>query len=159
MSLGTIGDVTTILPNTHYHGDAFYSQYAGRVNIPLNQGEQLNLIGYSNGAVLSAQTALAIANGGQYMNHLVLIGAPIASDLLNALQSNSNIGAVHIVNLTAQGDPTYAGMSNFELVSDFPTIAGQFGSGTGHFYYAPSGAEGDARRADLANDIKSMGLK
>lgn len=119
------------------------------------------MIGYSWGAAMSAQAALTVAASGQRVDNVVLIGAPITQGLLNALQSNPNIGSVQIINLTAQGDPIYAGMSNSQLLSSAPTLGSQFLSGNaeGHFYYAGSDAVGDQRRQDLANGIRASGLK
>ena len=136
-----------------------YSANAGKVYVPA--GEQLNLIGYSWGAALSAQAALSIAASGQRVDNVVLIGAPVTQELLNALQNNPNIGAVQTFNLTAQGDPIYAGMSNLSLLASVPSLAYQFASGgaTGHFYYTGSDSTGDQRRQDLANSIRSSGLK
>ncbi len=60
---------------------------------PLTEGEQFNMAGYSYGSVLQAQAALKLANGGQVIDNLVLIGSPISdkSDLMKQLKSNSNI--------------------------------------------------------------------
>ena len=84
--------------------------------------------------------------------------------MLDALRNDPNIGTVHTIDLTAQGDPIYAGMSNLDLALSSPKlgyqfVSGQFGEVAGHFYYAGSGATGDQRRQDLANDIASRGLK
>jgi hypothetical protein len=62
---------------------------------------------------------------------------------------------------TGQGDPIRAGMTTGELALAVPTLAQQFfsGNGEGHFYYAGSGAVGDARRQSLANQLARSGLK
>ncbi len=44
---------------------------------PLAKGEQFNLSGYSTGSVTMAQAALLLANEGQVIDNLVLIGTPI----------------------------------------------------------------------------------
>jgi hypothetical protein len=77
------------------------------------------------------------------------------------LRSNPNIGSVHTIDLTAQGDPIHAGMSDLELLTSLPKLIYQFGSGeaNGHFYYAGEGPVGDQRRQDLANQIRASGLK
>lgn len=140
-------------------GPSFYAANAQRVSVPT--GEQLNLIGYSWGAAISAQAALSVAASGQRVDNVVLIGAPVTQGLLDALRTNPNIGAVHTIDLTAQGDPIHAGMSNLELLSSIPRLGYQFGSGeaSGHFYYAGTGTVGDERRQDLANGIRASGLK
>lgn len=65
-------------------------------NNPLAVGEQLNLAGYSYGSVLQAHAALKLANGGTYIDNLILVGSPISSKskLFNQLQKNENIGKV-----------------------------------------------------------------
>jgi hypothetical protein len=159
LSSGFVVDAATVpLIKTNF-GPEFYSQNANRVSVPA--GEQLNLIGYSWGAAVSAQVALSIAASGQRVDNVVLIGAPVTQGLLDALQNNPNIGSVHVINLTEQGDPITAGMSNPQLIASVPTLADQFFSGnaTGHFYYTGSDAAGDQRRQDLANSIRSSGLK
>jgi RHS repeat-associated protein len=159
ISTGFVTDALSVpLLNTDL-GQSFYSANAHQVSVPA--GEQLNLIGYSWGAAISAQAALSIAASGQRVDNVVLVGAPITQGLLNALQNNPNIGAVHVFNLTAQGDPVYAGMSETSLVASVPTLGQQFLSGdaSGHFYYTGADAAGDQRRQDLANGIAAEGLK
>lgn len=60
---------------------------------PLKEGEQFNLAGYSYGSVLQAQAALKLADSGQTIDNLVLIGSPISdkSDLMKQLKNNKNI--------------------------------------------------------------------
>ncbi len=152
-------DAALVIKLNKYLGDRTYSRYQGRVHLNLPKGEQLNLIGYSYGSVVAAQTALAIAAGGQRVDNVVLIGAPINQDLLDALKSNKNIGNVHVINLTEKGDPIYAGMPDIEIIKAMPTLIEQQSKGTGHFYYAPETEEGAARRSELAKEIKKMGLE
>lgn len=45
---------------------------------PLKEGEQLNFVGYSYGSVLQAQVALRLAESGQVIDNLVLVGSPIS---------------------------------------------------------------------------------
>ncbi|MEM6817002.1 MAG: hypothetical protein AAF600_21860, partial [Bacteroidota bacterium] len=63
---------------------------------PLEDSEQLNLAGYSYGSVLQAHTALRLANDGQYIDNLILVGSPISSEsrLFRQLKRNKNIGNV-----------------------------------------------------------------
>jgi len=67
----------------------------------LEEGEQLNLVGYSFGSVLQAQVALKLADEGTYIDNLVLIGSPISddSDLFKELNGNKNIGKVTRVDI------------------------------------------------------------
>ena len=109
---------------------------------------------------MSAQAALSVAASGQRVDNVVLVGAPITQGLLDALRTDPNIGAVHIIDLTAQGDPIHAGMSDADLAISW-SLGYQFLSGkaTGHFYYAGEGSVGDQRRQDLANGLAARGLK
>src|SRR5262249_3298121 len=112
------GDLA-ILPMTNtYQGPDFSKQFKG-YSIDVPPGEQLNMIGYSSGATLQAQAALVTAQNGQYVNNLVLIGAPITQSLLDAVRSEPNSGNVQVINLTEFGDPIYAGMSDWELLTAF----------------------------------------
>ncbi len=140
-------------------GTKFYGRYAGRVKLNVPEGQQLNLVGYSHGSIVVAQTALALASGGQRVDNVVLVGAPINRSLLDALQRQQNIGAVHVVDLAQYGDPIYAGMSDAEIVKSVPTLVRQMSEGRGHFHYAPATREGDDRRTKLATEIKGMGLR
>ena len=126
---------------------------------PGAEPEQFNLIGYSYGSLVAAQTANYYANHGQVVDNLVLIGSPIDAGFLASLQANPNIKHVIIKNLTGQGDPISAGMSEGSLLSSTPTLIKQMITGTGHFYYAPDNNVGKSRRADFANEMFSSGLK
>ena len=74
--------------------DATVSMYQQQLkDNPLQEGEQFNMVGYSYGSVLQAQSALRLADSGQVIDNLVLIGSPISdkSDLMKQLKGNSNI--------------------------------------------------------------------
>lgn len=122
---------------------------------------QFNLIGYSYGSMLAAQTAKSYANLGHTIDHLVLIGSPIDSDFLAILKKHKNIKKVSVINLTQYGDPIYAGMSFSELTVNSPKVGLQMinGEGEGHFYYAHVVADSPRRWAELAKRIKNEGLE
>ena len=63
---------------------------------PLGAGEQVNLAGYSYGSILQAHVALRLANSGQKIDNLILVGSPISSNsaLYKDLINNKNIGKV-----------------------------------------------------------------
>ncbi|WP_211461986.1 thioesterase domain-containing protein [Collimonas silvisoli] len=129
-----------------------------------NPSGQFNLIGYSYGSLLAAQTANFYANHGHIVDHLVLIGCPINSGFLNSLVMNKNIKNVIRINLTDAGDPIYAGMSESELVTSVKTLMDQDAAsgtsrGIGHFYFRPDSAEGKERRARLAKYLYDQGLR
>jgi pimeloyl-ACP methyl ester carboxylesterase len=127
------------------------------------RGGQFNLIGYSYGSLVAAQTAAYYADKGQYVNNLVLIGSPISAEFLSQLQSNSNIGNVVVQNLTFNKDPIYAGMPYSELVVSAPLLAYDMVSdpqaGAGHFYYVPNNQTGHVRRTELAQQLYESGLR
>lgn len=88
---------------------------------PLKEGEQFNLAGYSYGSVLQAQAALKLANSGQVIDNLILIGSPISdnSDLYKELSGNKNIK--NILRYDLEGDA----LSNPQDVYDFIRGGGQ----------------------------------
>ncbi len=151
-------DAATIVARNHDRG-GYYSRYKGRVSLNIPEGEQLNFIGYSHGSIVAAQTALAIAEGGQKVDNVALIGAPINQDLLDALQNHDNIGNVIVKDLTDKGDPIYAGMSDAEIIKSAPKLMSQMAKEKGHFYYAGDNAGGQSRRVELANDLKDQGIE
>lgn len=74
--------------------DATVSMYQNHLkDNPLQEGEQFNMAGYSYGSVLQAQAALKLADSGQVIDNVVLIGSPISdkSDLMKQLKGNKNI--------------------------------------------------------------------
>jgi pimeloyl-ACP methyl ester carboxylesterase len=129
-----------------------------------NPSGQFNLIGYSYGSLLAAQTANFYANQGHVVDHLVLIGCPIDSGFLNSLITNKNIKSVIRINLTDADDPLFAGMSQTELMSSAKTLMDQDAAsgttkGIGHFYFRPDSKEGRDRRAALAKYLYDQGLR
>src|SRR5690606_15430757 len=89
---------------------------------PLKEGEQFNLAGYSYGSVLQAQVALKLANSGQVIDNLILIGSPISddSDLYKELSGNKNIK--NVLRYDLEGDA----LSNPQGVYDFLFEGGIF---------------------------------
>jgi pimeloyl-ACP methyl ester carboxylesterase len=122
---------------------------------------QFNLIGYSYGSLLAAQTAKFYANQGHIVDHLVLIGSPIDGTFLANLQANRGIRKVIVIDLKEHGDPIYAGIPQWELIEATPTLAAQMkaGKGKGHFYYAHVTRELPARLDKLAARIVGEGVK
>jgi RHS repeat-associated protein len=89
-----IGRTTEQQPVQNETIDKTVSYYQNELkNNPLDQAEQFNLAGYSYGSVLQAQVALKLANGGQVIDNLILIGSPISdnSELFKQLKDNKNI--------------------------------------------------------------------
>jgi RHS repeat-associated protein len=88
---------------------------------PLAEGEQMNMIGYSFGSVMSAQVALRLADRGQVIDNLVLIGSPISdkSNLYKQLTENKNIK--NVIRYDIKGDA----LSNPQDVYDYLKGIGQ----------------------------------
>lgn len=122
---------------------------------------QFNLIGYSYGSLLAAQTAAYYADQGHVVDHLVLIGSPIDRDFLFALQHNPRIRKVVVINLTQFGDPIFAGMTQGAVAKCMPDIVVQMSNeaGEGHFYYAHTVADSQKRWAALATRLRGEGLR
>jgi hypothetical protein len=130
-----------------------------------NPSPQFNMIGYSYGSLLAAQTAHFYAYNGHIVDHLVLVGSPIDRDFLDDLKRQRNIKNVIIRDLKEYGDPIFAGISQVRLVANWLRIGRQMqktiqtGEGFGHFYYASATPEGARRRRDLARFISRHGIK
>lgn len=122
--------------------------------------EQFNLIGYSYGSSLAAQTALAYAKRGVVVDHLVLIAPPIGPELKAALLASPKI-KVYFVDLREHGDPLYPGISTTELVAATPTLIKQMVAdrGDGHFYYAHDTPDSDDRIRALARQAYHLGVR
>ena len=123
-------------------------------------GSQLNFIGYSYGAIVASIKALSYANVYKgTVDHLVLIGAPINSDLLEAVKTNKYIKNVIVLNLKKHDDPIYAGMSDFEIIGSIKDLVPQMYKGDGHFWYSGSPPIGNDRRRNLAQYLYNQGLR
>lgn len=127
-------------------------------NHPLKKDEQFNLVGYSYGSVLQAQVALKLANSGQTIDNLVLIGSPISdkSELYNQLSNNKNIR--NILRFDLKNDA----LSNPQDVYDFLKGAGQGllqGDKAHHFDAARPGHQADMIIDTIVRWLKMQGVK
>lgn len=122
---------------------------------------QFNLIGYSYGSLLAAQTANFYAKNGHIVDHLVLIGSPIDAKFLAVLKSRKNIKKVIVIDLKNVGDPLYAGMTQLELLSAAAQLGTDMsaGKGQGHFYYAHVVSDSKKRWQALAERLYREGLR
>ena len=126
----------------------------------LTNDEQFNLIGYSWGAVAAAQQAIAMADRGEAVDNLVLIGAPINQSLIDRLERTKGIGKIIYFNLMQKGDPIYPSISDFWILyHGLFTLPGQMQNNTGHFYYSATGVEGTQRRDSLTIQLPDLGLE
>jgi len=124
-----------------------------------NAHKQFNLIGYSYGSLIAAQLAVKYARHGSIVNHLVLIGSPISQYFLNIVKNMKTIKKVIIINLDKHGDPIFAGMDTFYLMTSARTLQKQLDKKEGHFYYAKEGSLGNKRRKELAEELYKLGLR
>ena len=130
-----------------------------------NSSPQFNMIGYSYGSLLAAQTANFYAHNGHLVDHLVLIGSPIDIDFLAYLREQKNIRKIIVRNLTERGDPIFAGMHQSRIFLSLIKLRAQMKKteateiGVGHFYYAGTSTEGGRRRRSLAKSIYDHGLR
>jgi hypothetical protein len=159
VSDGIFEDASSIIFKNQLMDPSDYAKYSGKINLHVPQGGQLNLIGYSWGGVQVSQTALALAYSGVKVDNVVLLGAPINSDLLAGLASHPNIGRVTVINLGEYGDPIYAGMPDYKIIGSVPKLISQMNQGTGHFVYSQKGPIADARRNYLGNILYHNGVR
>ena len=126
-------------------------------------GGDFNMIGYSYGSLLAAQTANFYAKQGVKINNLVLIASPIDASFLDKLKSNKNIEKLLILDLTNRGDEIHAGMQQLELLNPYflkklgDDMAA--GKGQGHFYCGHPVPDLPQRLEILANWLVKQGLK
>lgn len=155
---GILGDagLGVLLTNNIIPGDYAAVGFAGVA--PSGRG-QYNLIGYSLGAAQAAQQALGDAARGTTVDNLVLIGAPLNDSLLSALRGSPRITNIHVLNLTALGDPIAPPMSDFAITLSVPRLINQMRANSGHFYYSAPGAIGAARRDALAAQLYQRGVR
>ena len=155
-ALGTLFDAARAGASVRYEDDGEW-KLAGMNN----PSGQFNLVGYSYGSLLAAQTANFYARHGHIVDHLVLVGSPIDTDFLKSLRANRNIKKVVVINLAEYGDPIYAGISQSELIGAAATLADQMsnGKGEGHFYFAHVVADSPRRWATLARRLYEEGLR
>jgi Alpha/beta hydrolase len=123
--------------------------------------EQFNLIGYSYGSLLAAQTANYYAKKGHKIDNLVLIGSPIDKEFLFILRAYRNIGKVTVIDLRDKGDHIYAGMPLTELAAGVPQLGNDMlaGKGEGHFYYGHVVPDSKRRWSELAKRLYDAGLR
>ena len=117
---------------------------------PLAEGEQLNFACYSYGSVLQAHAALGLADQGQKIDNLILIGSPISSDseLYNELTNNENIGNVIRVDIDNDFFSDPEGMKFLRGVFQNLGIDGA------HFDLARPEKEADKRIQETTDDLK-----
>jgi pimeloyl-ACP methyl ester carboxylesterase len=174
LSVGATNTATHYLPGRTKFAGTFVDAFrAGLVIRYEDDGEwvltagmdakegQFNMIGYSYGSLLAAQTANFYAGRGHVVDHLVLIASPIDLAFLHKLRSHRNIKNVTVIDLRAMGDKIYAGISQADLLQAIPVLGQQFSSGRaeGHFYYAQIITDSPRRWNVLAQSLYEAGLR
>ena len=130
-------------------------------NNPLEDGEQLNLAGYSYGSVLQAHVAIALADKGVKVDNLSLIGSPISdnSDLMGTLkeyQESGKIGGIQRIDI--EGDNFSNPKSNSQYLKGIYDAAIE-SDDHAHFDLARPGAVADKKIGEAADKLKSEGVK
>ncbi|XLS30004.1 RHS repeat-associated core domain-containing protein [Flavobacteriaceae bacterium M23B6Z8] len=145
------------IPRQHSAIDRAVEQIQGNLaDSPLEEGEQFNLAGYSYGSVLQAQVALRLANDGQYIDNLILIGSPISdkSKLFKQLEDNENIG--NVIRVDIEGDL----LSNPQDVWEFIKGGKQNSSDDGpHFDLARPGEEANSLIQTVIQWLQQQGVE
>jgi RHS repeat-associated protein len=121
---------------------------------PLGKDEQLNLAGYSYGSVVQAHAALGLADKGQKINNLILIGSPISSDsdLFKEISNHSNIG--NVIRVDIQGDF----LSDPKGLDFLKGVFQNLGIEGAHFDLARPGAKADKKIQETTDDLKKKGV-
>lgn len=136
---------------------------------PLKEGEQLNLTGYSYGAVLQEHVAIALIEKGYKIDNLILIGSPTeqGSQLMGKLEELQKAGKIgQIIRHDIPGDK----LSNPKNSAEYMEGAVQNATDAGpHFDLArpdnpdtknvDEGADANKKIYDLGKDLKSKGVE
>jgi len=130
---------------------------------PLEEGEQLNLAGYSYGSVLQAHVAIALADKGLKVDNLSLVGSPISdkSDLMGTLQKYKKEGKIgNIQRVDIDGDNLSNPSDALQyLKGAYESLPIGEGDNAHHFDLARPGKEADKKIGEAADKLKSEGVK
>jgi RHS repeat-associated protein len=135
-------------------------------NNKLEKGEQLNLAGYSYGAILQSYVAIALAEKGYKVDNLILVGSPTSenSDLmkkLTELKESGKIGSIKLEKIPGDKLSNPQNDSEYEegLKDSAPkSVFGQ-GDDAAHFDLARPGEKADKKIIGLALKLKKEGIK
>ncbi len=130
---------------------------------PLQDVEQLNLVGYSYGAVLQAHLAIGLTELGHKVDNLVLIGSPTSDDsplmkTLQGLVKDGKIGKIirhgiegdYLSNLKSQIDFLKGGIQNSPLGD---------GNDGAYFDLARPGSQADKKIESVGQKLKNNGVE
>jgi RHS repeat-associated protein len=128
---------------------------------PVAKGSQFNLAGYSAGSVIMAQAALQLAEGGQKIDNLILIGSPVLKDskLYKEILANKNIKNVIRIDIDNDGVKNVNKQGLFKNVSLLKTLFLDKAKTHPHYKYGKITPEGDKSRKELGETLKKDGVK
>lgn len=126
---------------------------------PLAEGEQMNMIGYSFGSVMSAQVALRLAEKGQVIDNLVLIGSPISdkSNLYKELKENKNIK--NVIRYDIPGDYLSNPQDIYDWIKGAKQNRGKDDANHHHFDLARPGSDADKAIQVVIEWLRQQGVK
>jgi len=131
---------------------------------PLQKGEQLNLAGYSYGAVMQEHLAIGLVENGYKIDNLILIGSPTSDnsslmDKLNGLVDEGKIGKIirHDIPGDYLSNPKDQRTFLKGVIQSSP-IVGK-GDNAPHFDLARPGEEADKKIECLGNKLIENGVK
>ena len=127
---------------------------------PLEEGEQLNLAGYSYGAVLQAHIAVELIKKGYNVDNLVLIGSPTSDDseLMKTLEGYKAEGKLgNIIRKDIPGDDL-SNPSGSQYLNGILQGALQ-GDDAPHFDLARPGEEADKKIEQTGKELIQEGVK
>ncbi|WP_221405140.1 RHS repeat domain-containing protein [Apibacter adventoris] len=157
-------------PNEHRASDDKQYQRAlkGIINDlkknPLPEGEQLNLAGYSYGAVMQAQLAIGLVEKGYKVDNLILIGSPTSdnNDLMKTLKGYEAEGKIgKIIRHDIKGDYLSNPKNEWEFIKGGAQSLQGIGEGDDapHFDLARPGKEADSKIEKLGKTLQNNGVE
>ena len=131
---------------------------------PIPDGEQLNLVGYSYGAVMQAHLAIGLVEHGYTVDNLILIGSPTSDnsslmETLNGLVDQGKIGK--IIRHDIEGDLLSNPKSQIEFLKGGMQSAPYIGDGDNapHFDLARPGRDANNKIESVGQKLKSNGVE
>ena len=130
---------------------------------PLEDGEQLNLAGYSYGSVLQAHVAIALADQGIKVDNLSLVGSPISDDsdlmkTLNQYKEEGKIGGIQRVDIPGDNLSNPSNEAEY-ILGGMESLPAWKGDDAPHFDLARPGAEADKKIGEAADQLISEGVQ
>jgi RHS repeat-associated protein len=128
---------------------------------PLEKCEQLNMTGYSYGAVLQAYATIELIKKGYKVDNLILIASPTSdnSELMKTLQQYQKEGKLgQIIRKDIKGDDLSNPKDDKQYTNGIIQGATE-GDKAHHFDMARPGAEADKKIEQTGKEIKEQGVK